>query len=145
MRCAVGILIAALACAQQTTVNVTGTWRLNTEKTKFNGPGPNVMVLTLEDGADVLRVKDVSTFDGGRQRTTEAVFRKDGTESVNQIGRMEARTVLKPEGRGYIERTVMGDMVRTSRMTLSASGKVLTVEVNWDQNHVPITMVFDKQ
>lgn len=145
MRYALAVLTAALACAQQAPVNVTGTWRLNPEKSRFNGPGPKDMVLTLTDEADVLRVRDVSTFEDGRQRTTNAAFRKDGTESVNQIGRTEARTVFKPEGRGYVERTVMGEMVRNSRMTLSDCGKILSVEVRFDQGHAPILMVFDKQ
>jgi hypothetical protein len=48
-------------------------------------------VLTLTDDAEVLRVNDVSTFDNGQQRTTQAVLRKDGGESVNQLGRAEAR------------------------------------------------------
>jgi hypothetical protein len=145
MRFALAVLTAALACAQQAPVNVTGTWRLNPEKTKFNGPGPKEMVITLSDEADVLRVRDVSTFDDGRQRTTNAVFRKDGTESVNQIGRTEARTTLKAEGRGYVERTVMGEMIRQSRLSLSDDGLTLTVEVSFDKGHVPVLMVFDKQ
>ena len=145
MRLALAVLTAALACAQQAPVNVTGTWRLNSEKSKFNGPGPTDMVLTLVDHADVLRVRDVSTFEGGSTRTMNAVFRKDGTESVNQLGRTDARTVLKPEGRGYVESTVMGEMIRSSRMTLSDCGKILSVEVSFDKGHVPILMVFDKQ
>ena len=145
MRYAMAVLIAALACAQQAPVNVTGTWRLNAEKSKFNGPGPKDIVLTLSDEADVLRVRDVSTFEDGRQRTTNAVLRKDGTESVNQLGRTEARTILTADGAGYSERTVMGEMVRSSRITLSDAGAVLKIEVSFDQGHVPILMVFDKQ
>ena len=145
MRFALAVLTAALACAQQAPVNVTGTWRLNLEKTKFNGPGPKDMVITLSDEAAVLRVRDVATFPDGRQRTTNALFRKDGTETVNRIGNTDARTTFKPEGRGYVERTVMGEMVRQSRMTLSECGRILTVNVSFDNGHVPIVMVFDKE
>jgi hypothetical protein len=150
MRLLLAVLSVTLAWGQQSNVNVTGTWRLNPEKTNFNGPGPKDVILTLTDTSDTLTVLDISTFADGRRRETRGSFLKDGRECTNMIGGSEARTSLRPDGRGYVEQTrfssPQGLILRSSRITLSEDGTTLTVDVSLltSKGHPPVRMVFDK-
>ena len=131
--------------------NLTGDWKLNLSKSDLGQmPPPSSMTqkVTHEDPKLKVAVKqssDMGDFDW------EANYTTDGKECVNTIRDNEAKSVVKWEGEALTFDTKGkfgdNDFTMKDKWTLSADGKVLTVERHFSSamGEGDQKLVFEKQ
>jgi hypothetical protein len=131
--------------------NFSGTWALNASKSKNLAMMSTLQTtLTISQTPTALVIKDVSSFQG-QQSTRELHYDLTGKATTNE-GPMGDRneTVTKWVGGSLVatwtaEGAVAGTkVVRTETRSLSADGKIMTVESVRGTN-TPLVMVFDKK
>lgn len=152
-RCAIlstSILILA-ALAGAATPNLTGDWKLNASKSDFGQmPAPSSMTqkVTHEDPKLNIAVKqssDMGDFE------FQASYTTDGKESVNTFMNNEAKSIVKWEGEALLFSTNAkfgdNDFNMKDKWTLSAEGKVLTIErhISSSMGEGDQKLVFEKQ
>ena len=125
-------LLVFAGFASAATPNLTGDWKLNLSKSDMGQmPPPSSMTqkITHEDPKLKVAVKqssDMGDFDW------EANYTTDGKECVNTIRDNEAKSVVKWDGDALLFETKGkfgdNDFSMKDKWTLSADGKVLTVE-----------------
>jgi hypothetical protein len=142
------VSLAALAVEQ---TDFSGTWDFNTEKSKNIGMMAQMkMSLTIQQSDTALDIPAHSTYQG-KDRDSKTHLDLTGSPATNESpmgGPNE--TVSKWDG-GKLVTTWTGESavagkktVRTETRSLSADGKVLTVESVRGSNP-PLVMVFDKK
>ncbi|MBY0494528.1 MAG: hypothetical protein K2Y23_09945 [Cyanobacteria bacterium] len=146
------LLLNALSLVQaQAPPNFSGTWVLNTAKSKNLGMMSTLeTTLTISQTATELVIKDASSFQG-QQSTRELHYDLTGKPTTNE-GTMGDRneTVAKWVNGKLVatwtsEGAVAGTkVVRTETRALSPDGKTMTVESVRGSN-APLVMVFDKK
>ncbi|GEM_PF-5952683 len=131
--------------------DLTGTWRVNLEKSQLPGTPPEELIYTIRFDGDALIMVQTETRAGAQPRTVELKFDKTGKESVNRIGETEMRTVLRVEGKEILEESTFitgGEkMLRKSRQRLSDDGRTLTMagDYSGDRGNFSLRIVLDKQ
>jgi hypothetical protein len=145
------LLNALVLLYAQAPPNFSGTWALNTTKSKNLGLMSTLdTTLTISQTSTELVIKDVSSFQG-QQSTRELHYNLTGKPTTNE-GPMGDRneTVAKWVNDKLVstwtsEGAVAGTkVVRTETRILSADGKTMTVESVRGTN-APLVMVFDKR
>ena len=155
MKTRLAILAAAIlflaVLAGAAAPNLTGDWKLNLSKSDLGQmPPPSSMTqkVTHEDPKLKVAVKqssDMGDFDW------EANYTTDGKECVNTIRDNEAKSVVKWEGEALTFDTKGkfgdNDFTMKDKWTLSADGKVLTVERHFSSamGEGDQKLVFEKQ
>jgi hypothetical protein len=149
-------LILALAlCAAFTTVSAaadpfSGTWRLNTAKSKYDpGPAPDSAMVTIQSDGVTTTVKTESSFEG-KPITVTYKANLDGTPAPMQGSPVADMVSVKKVDEQTREMKSMkdGKTVSESRATVSADGKTATVVgsgLNPKGAKVTFTALYEKQ
>jgi hypothetical protein len=143
-------LCAALATISAAADPFAGTWRLNTEKSKYDpGPAPDRAMVTIESDGVTTSVKTESSFEGKAMTVTYKAS-LDGTPAPLQGSPVADMVSVKKvdEQTREMKTTKGGQTVSESRATLSADGKTATVVgsgVNPKGVKTTFTAVYDKQ
>ena len=149
------IALALSLCAAFATLSAaddpfSGTWRLNTAKSKYEGgPAPEKASVTIQSDGTTSTVKSESTVDG-QSYSTSYTAKLDGTPAPLQGSPVADMISVKKidERTRELTSTKGGKTVSQSRATLSADGKAVTVVgsgLNPKGVEVKFTAVYEKQ
>jgi len=146
------LMIAAIVClcasmaAAQTKPDFSGAWKMNREKSKFAGGGPDNILIKI-DHKEPTFVEEWSMTTPNGERSFQAKYTTDGKETEQEVMGRTAKTSAKWEGAALmIEWTSEGDFFKR-KITLSADGKTMTKVVSHNEGgeQKEDTVVFEKQ
>lgn len=144
MRILLGLFVSAGLLLAET--NLSGTWKLNHEKSDFGrAPRPGTVVTKIRQQSGELAAQ--STSDG---RVNEYRWTLDGKESVNRIAGNEVKAVAGWRGpilQVRSKMTVQGTaLAMTDQYSLSADGREMTIfrTINGPQGEIEQRYVYDK-
>jgi hypothetical protein len=147
---AASLLISA-GFAAAATPNLTGDWKLNISKSEMGEmPPPSSMTQKVTHQDPKLKVAVKQSSDMG-DFEFEASYTTDGKESVNTIRDNESKSVVKWDGDALLFDTNGkfgdNDFNMKDKWTLSADGKVLTIERHFSSSmgEGDQKLVFEKQ
>ena len=125
------VAIAGILTAQaQTKTNVSGTWKMNRDKSKFAEGGPDAITIKFEqkDGS----LQEWLTIGGGQgDHTLELSYKTDGSQSAAQLDGQELKTMAKWEGDSLlIVITEPGGGIFSRKFTMAEGGKAMTIAVH---------------
>ncbi len=147
---AVATLIASLCVlfvAAQTKPDLSGTWKLNREKSKFASGGPDNLSIKVDHKEPAFaEAWSMSTPDG--ERSFQAKYATDGKETEQEVMGRTAKTSAKWEGDALVIEWQQEGRFFKRKITLSADGKTLTkavTQTRGDGQQTEDTVVFDKQ
>jgi hypothetical protein len=147
------LMIAAIVCvcasiaSAQTKPDFSGTWKMNLEKSKFAGGGPDNLLIKIDHKEPAFAESwTVSTPNG--ERSFEAKYTTDGKETEQEVMGRTAKTSAKWDGNALvIEWTSEGGFFKR-KISLSADGKTITKMVTQsprDGQQTEDTVVLEKQ
>lgn len=143
-------LCAAFATVAAAADPFAGTWRLNTEKSKYDpGPPPDKAMVTIESDGVTTTVKAESSFEG-KPLMTSYKAKLDGTPAPLEGSPVADMVSVKKVDEQTREMKSMkgGNTVSESRATVSADGKTATVVgsgLNPKGVKTTFTAVYEKQ
>jgi hypothetical protein len=139
-------LVASVASAQ-TKPNFSGAWKMNREKSKFSGGGPDAVLIKIDHKEPAL-TEDWSMTTSDGERSFQAKYTTDGKETEqNVMGRM-AKTSAKWVGDALVIEFKTTEGFFNRKITLSADGKTMTKVVTQSKDggeSSEDTVVFEKQ
>lgn len=141
-------LLAAFAAAQTKQSNLTGTWKMNAEKSKFERGGPSGITIKF-DHKDSSLAESMMLVTGGGDRTIDLKYTTDGKEAAQaDLMGASGHSTVKWEGNVLlIEWKIEGGSFNR-KISLSADGKTMTMIVNQlspNGNASTDTVVLEKQ
>jgi hypothetical protein len=109
--------------------NVSGTWKMNAEKTKFEQGGPRAVTIKFDHlGSSLSEVFTIAN-DGG-ERTANFAYTLDGSESKQRMGDEQVTAAARWEGESLvIELKNNQGNTFLRKITVSADGKTMTIDV----------------
>jgi len=140
-------LFTALAAAQSKQPNLTGTWKMNAEKSQFERGGPSGITLKIDHKDTALSETLMLVTDGG-DRSVEAKYTTDGKESAQEVMGVSAQTSAKWEGEALTIDWKIESASFNRKITVSADGKTMTMIVKQtspDGQSATDTVVLEKQ
>ena len=146
------LIIAATIClcasiaATQTRPDFSGAWKMNREKSKFVGGGPDNILIKI-DHKEPTFVEDWSMSTPNGERSFQAKYTTDGKETEQEVMGRTAKTSAKWDGAALmIEWASEGNFFKR-KITLSADGKTMTKVVSHSDGgeQREDTVVFEKQ
>jgi len=146
------LMIAAIVCvcasiaSAQTKPDFSGSWKMNREKSKFAGGGPDSILIKI-DHKEPAFVEDWSISTPNGERSFQAKYTTDGKETEQEVMGRTAKTSAKWEGDTLmIDWRSEGNFFKR-KITLSADGKTMTKVVSQDDGGEKRedTVVFEKQ
>lgn len=140
------VCLCALIAAAQTKPDFTGSWKLNREKSKFERGGPEDLLIKIDHKEPTFAEEWKMTTQNG-ERSFQAKYTTDGTESEQEVIGRTAKTSAKWEGDALvIEFKAEGGFFKR-KVTLSADGKTITKVITQSGNNgqTEDTVVFEKQ
>jgi hypothetical protein len=145
-------LTASLASMAAEKPDFSGKYKINAAKSDLGQmPTPDKYEMTVEHKDPSLKSTTVMVGQMG-ERTMEAVYKTDGTETTNKgFGNSENKSTAKWEGSALAITTqseFQGNKMQVLRKwSLSADGKVLTIEQTFkgEQGEFTSKYVLDKQ
>lgn len=140
-------LLAAFAVAQTKQSNLTGTWKMNAEKSKFERGGPSGITIKFDHKDNSLAETMMLVTDGG-DRTLDLKYTTDGKDTPQDLMGQSAQTAAKWETDGWLIEWKADGRNFTRKVTLSADGKIMTMVVKQtspDGNSLTDTVVLEKQ
>lgn len=141
-------LLAVFAGAQTKQPNLTGTWKMNAEKSKFEQGGPSAITIKFDHKDTTLSEALILTH-GNEDRTIETKYSTDGKETTQQvIGDRQAQTTAKWEGETLTIAWKAEDGSFVRKISLSADGMTMTMIVKQsgsDGQSATDTIVLEKQ
>jgi len=146
------LMIAAIVCIYasiaeaQTKPDFSGSWKMNREKSKFAGGGPDNILIKI-DHKEPAFVEDWSMTTPNGERSFQAKYTTDGKVTEQEVMGRTAKTSAKWEGDTLmIEWHSEGNFFKR-KITLSADGKTMTKVVSHDDGgeQREDTVVFEKQ
>ncbi|MEO6725099.1 MAG: hypothetical protein ABIP14_07330 [Blastocatellia bacterium] len=146
--CLLAAVVAIGATAQTKQPNLTGTWKMNAEKSKFEQGGPSEITIKF-DHKDAALSETLTIATGNGDHTLETKYSTDGKETTQEvIGGRQAKTSAKWEGETLIIAWKAEDGGFTRKITLSPDGKTMTMIVmqsDSDGKSSTDTVVLEKQ
>ena len=134
MKALLAVFVVAIAgvwaAAAQSKPDVSGTWKMNREKSKFSDDGgPQTVVIKFE-------LKEASLHEwftiGASQgeRTIDLTYKMDGSQNTAQVEGQDIKTMAKWEGNSLlIVITDPGGGTFSRKFTMAESGKTMTISV----------------
>jgi hypothetical protein len=123
------ITSTALPVVAQSKPNVSGTWKMNAEKSKFERGGPKAITIKFDQKESTLNETLTITNDGGEHSVT-LTYTLDGKESAQQIEGQPLKATARWEGDSLtIEFKNDEGFSFRRKITLSADGKTMTLNV----------------
>jgi len=145
------LALVASASIQAKTPNLTGTWKLNIEKSSAGAAPLKALIYKVKDTPDGLLMTAFQTDAEGKETTTDMKFDRKGKETVNQASGFESRTKLSDDEDALHEVSTFtgpsGSFTRKSTITLSEDGKTMTMDSVFSspRGNTPVKLVFEKQ
>jgi hypothetical protein len=131
----------------QTKPNFTGVWKMNPQKSKFDGAdAPNSITLKIEQkGSDL--TESMAVQDSTGNESVEGKYTIDGNESDVQLGPNTAKGLAKWDGDALVIEWKTDSFNFSRKHTLSADGKTMTMAVRHPgpKGDVNETVVLEKQ
>lgn len=149
---AIALSLCLAHAAAAATPDFSGKWKLNASKSDLGQmPVPEKWEMTVEHKDPAVKATTVMVGQMG-ERTTEASYRTDGTETTNKgPGGNESKSTAKWDG-SILAITTQSEfqgykMQILARWSLSADGKVMTIEQTFkgEQGEFTSRRVLDKQ
>ena len=144
----VSILSLALFAEAQSKPNVSGTWKMNAEKSKFERGGPKAITIKLDQQESTLKESLTLTNDQG-DRTVNFTYTLDGKESLQQLEGQQIKTTAKWEGEALIIefKNDADGFTFLRKITVSGDGKTMTIAVKQSSPNGAAndTVVLEKQ
>ena len=142
------ILLPANLAGAQGKTNVSGTWKMNAEKSKFERGGPKNITIKFDQQGPSLREVFTITRDDGSERAMNLTYTLDGKESSQQLEGQEIKTTAKWEGEALViefKNEKGFNFIR--KFTVSGDGKTMTIDVNQTNSNGSATdkVILDKQ
>ena len=131
----------------QSKPNVSGTWKMNAEKSKFERGGPKNLTIKFEQQESTLRESLMITNDRGEQ-TLNFTYTLDGKESVQQVEGQDIKASAKWEGSSLIIEFKNDQGFNFLRkIAVSADGKTMTASVQQTNPNGTVndTVILEKQ
>jgi len=147
------LMLAAIVClcasiaGAQTKPNFSGTWKMNPQKSKFEGgEGPSSIVIKI-DQKDPGISESVTVGGSNGDETVEGKYTTDGKESEVQLGPNTAKATARWEGDALVIEWKGEGLSFRRKHTLSADGKTMTMAVHrpGKDGEVDETVVLEKQ
>ncbi len=133
--------------AQTKQPNLSGTWKMNAEKSKFEQGGPSEITIKI-DHKDASLTEALMLVTGGGDRTVEAKYTTDGKESTQDVMGATAQTSAKWDGDALLIDWKIEGASFSRKISLSADGKTMTMIVKQsspDGQSATDTVVLEKQ
>ena len=144
------LAFSSVAIAADSPESAIGTWKLNTAKSTGNVPMPKSEIRTYAASPDGVAVTWKRVGADGKESTVKTTFKYDGKDypvtgspdfDAISAKRVDANTIESTQKR-------MGKDVGTTKRTVSADGKTLTVDsklitAKGDQSNT--SMIYDRQ
>lgn len=140
-------LMATFVVAQTKQSNLTGTWKMNADKSKFERGGPSGITLKFDHKDNSLAETMMLVTDGG-DRTVDLKYTTDGKETSQDIMGTTGQTVVKWETDGWLIEWKAEGRSFVRKLTLSADGKSVTMivkQISPDGETVTDSVVLEKQ
>ena len=147
MTLALSVLLSAHLAGAQSKPNVSGSWKMNAEKSKFERGGPKNISIKFDQQGSTLRESLTLTNDRGEQ-TLDFTYTLDGKESTQQLEGREIKTTAKWEGESLIIEFKNNEGFNFVRkITVSGDGKVMTIDVKQSNSggSANDTVILEKQ
>jgi hypothetical protein len=141
------VFAAAPLAEAQSKPNVSGTWKMNAAKSKFEKGGPQNIIIKFDQQGTTLS-EALTLTNEGSDRTITFTYTLDGKESAQQLEGQEIKTTAKWEGEALIIEFKNGEGFNFLRkFAVAADGKSMTINVmqtnpNGSVNDI---VVLDKQ
>ena len=145
--CLLAAFVAIDAAAQAKQPNLTGTWKMNAEKSKFEQGGPSDIIIKFDHKDSSLSESLIATTPNG-DHTVEARYTTDGKETTQEVIGGQAQTSAKWEGETLMINWKQEGGSFNRQITVSADGKTLTMIVKQsspDGQSTADTVVLEKQ
>jgi hypothetical protein len=143
------ICLCALTANAQTKPDLSGTWKLNKEKSKFAGGGGPDSVLIKMDHKEPALTEEWSIATPEGERSFQAKYTIGGQETEQEVMGRAAKTSAKWEGDALVIEFKLTDNGFFKRqITLSADGKTMTkiaTQSKGGGDQIEETVVFEKQ
>lgn len=140
-------LLTAFASAQTKQPNLSGTWVMNAEKSKFEQGGPTGITIKF-DHQDTKLNETMMLVTGGGDRTMDLKYTTDGKEAAQELMGTTGQSIVKWEGDTLsIEWKIEGGSFNR-KVSVSADGKTMTMVVKQtspDGNSSTDTVILEKQ
>jgi hypothetical protein len=144
---AVLMLVAVSLVGAQAKPNLTGTWKMNPQKTEF-GPNGGPDAITMEfDQKETGLTEKLTLVGGGGERTMNLKYTTDGKDGTNEINGNPVTTVARWDGEALVIEWKGEGVTFSRKITLSADGKMMTIAVRQTGpgGEITQTVVLDKQ
>ncbi|HEV2667447.1 MAG TPA: hypothetical protein VG324_21205 [Blastocatellia bacterium] len=146
------LMIAAIVCIYasisyaQTKPDFSGSWKMNREKSKFAGGGPDSILIKI-DHKEPAFVEDWSMSTQNGDRSFQAKYTTDGKVTEQEVMGRTAKTSAKWEGDALLIQWQTEGNYFKRKITLSADGKTMTKVVSHGDGgeQREDTVVFEKQ
>jgi hypothetical protein len=123
------VLASAPIAGGQNKTNVSGTWKMNAAKSKFERGGPSAITIKFDQQASNLRETLTLTNERGEQ-THNFTYTLDGKESAQKLESMEIMTTARWEGDSLnLEFKNNEGFSFLRKISLSDDGKTMTMHV----------------
>ena len=140
-------LLTAFAAAQSKQANLTGTWKMNPDKSKFEQGGPSAITIKFDHKDNSLAEVLTLTTENG-ERAVDLKYSTDGKENAQEIMGTSGQTAVKWENDGWLIAWKADGRSFVRKISLSADGKTMTMIVKQespDGGTVTDTVVLEKQ
>ena len=113
----------------QSKPDVSGTWKMNAEKSKFERGGPKAITIKFDQQGSTLNEALTLTNDRG-ERTVNFTYSLEGKESLQQLEGRPIKTIVKWEGESLVIEFKNDEGFNFLRkVTVSSDGKTMTIDV----------------
>lgn len=109
--------------------DVSGTWKMNAEKSKFERGGPRAITIKFDQQASTLNESLTLTNSQG-ERTVNFTYSLEGKESLQQLEGRPVKTIAKWEGESLVIEFKNDEGFNFLRkIIVSGDGKTMTIDV----------------
>ena len=144
---ALSILSLVTRVEAQNKPNVSGTWRMNAEKSKFQQGGPKAIVIKFDQQGSTLKESITITGEQG-ERTESFTYTLDGKEGTQQIEGEQIKSTAAWDAESLVLEFKNDEgMSFRRKITVSGDGKTMTIDVKQSSPNGTIndTVVLEKQ
>lgn len=143
------VAICASFAAAQTTPNLSGTWKMNHAKSKFERLAPNGIAIKIEQKDSSFKETLYLTF-GNNEQSAEYEYAADGKEVELKDPKMPYTIIAKWEGKTLVQTLKQRGKSQgfSRKFTLSDDGKSISVVIenpNADGSVTIDTLFLEKQ
>jgi len=132
--------------AAQTKPNLTGTWKMNSSKSKFVNNGPSMITIKFDQKDSSFTELLTITEDNGEHKA-DLKYTAGGEEITTQIEDQSFQITAKWEGETLVIEMKSGHNLMVRRITISSDGKTMTMAVHRTKGESVFdeTVVLEKQ